>query len=173
MPNPTKTSPLADALVTVHYDSLPAGDFFRSQIEQRIRAYSDCGLPLYSLSTHAVPPSEPNVVHIPSPDPTGDTYGLEQQMESLLHTFPRSPRLARVEVVGVAWFLCVDAVHAFLIEHGIEATINYDCTDLVGDYVGIIDLGIPLPEFNGKPMPKPPEAVIAAYRQYLTSLPSA
>ncbi len=167
--------PVLDALVVVHYDSIAENDFYRMKIERRIETYraeERPVRPVYTLSTlqHPRQPAPEGVEVIPSK--SGDEqrdYDLVDQLEALVKMLEARFRELGIqppslEVVGFTWWICVEATRQVLSELGYAVQVNYDCTDLVGDYLITQAMGVTF-RMGDKPMPTPSDASIMEYKE--------
>ena len=130
-------------LLAVHDDTSELSEFVRQEIKERVETYQCHGLPVYSFSTSLRPLPCDGMIQISSPSGSVDNnYGLTSQLDIFRKKLEGTPK---IEVVGISWLKCVEITRGFLQERGIDAQINYDCTDLVVDYVALqknnLDLG--------------------------------
>lgn len=132
---------LMDALVAVHYDNIDPNSFVRSEIEDRIAEYTLQGHKVYNLSTFREPPPKENVKQIKSPSGKLEDADLGSQMKELIKKLREDGKIKSAEIAGVTWFKCVDGVEYLLNEAGFVARVNYDCTDLVEDFLAAQETG--------------------------------
>jgi len=163
------TFPIMESLVTVHYDNLDPTDFVRKQIESRIGEYIAQGCSVYNFSTFQEPPMQEKVQQISSLGGDAQTdYDLGSQVRQLMRLIKAAQPGTRfhqeIEIVGVTWWKCVERTRGLLVERGLPAHVNYDYTDLVGDYIVSKDLGITIP-IGDRPMPTPSADVVKRYKE--------
>jgi len=155
-------SKILDALVCVHSDHLKSDDFVYQQVESRIEEYE--GRTVYNLSTFTNPNPRNGITNIKSP--SGDperAYDLDKQIDALLRYIKEEGDIFEVEIVGGTWWGCVPHTSKRLNKvPNLKATINYDCTDSVGDYLAVLGRSY---LFNGKPIPKPSKDAIRKYKE--------
>lgn len=148
--------PLLDILVAVHYDNLPMDHFVRGEVEARMEAYFRVRRPIYNLSTLPVPSACEGMIAIPRLGKPGESYGLARQLDEL----KRLQAPADAEIIGVAWWICVEFTKERLKEAGFGAVVNLDATDHVADYVALSDVQVYI---NHRPIPLPSEDVLERY----------
>jgi len=168
----TADFPLLSSLVIIHYDSLCPNGFVRTQIEERAATYLARGRPIYNLSTLEQPTPQADFIQLPAQDPSPlKGYGLSRQIESLFQLLRTQKEFTskNFELVGVTWWICVVAAQEELAKREVSACINYDCTDLIQDYIAARRLAPEL-QINGAPVPKPSQRALTAYRQHRETL---
>ena len=154
--------PVLDALVAVHYDNLSSDDFVRKEIFRRKMLYRFKNKLIYNLSTLCDVKVKKNYFKIGSL--TGSlerNYDLGSQLVILANDLRKRNNLQTIEVIGVSWWICVDATKEYIGRYGYQAEINYGCTDLVYDYKSLSSLR--KASINGKGIPSLSSDVLLRY----------